>query len=221
MRARCFALLCRLSNLLLVLHADNCSAEHPVAGNALDVNSAVQAEAVTDEEAVDAAMTVLRRIYGSGVPEPTVSCVTRWASDPYSRGATGSPTLCSASQSSPTASSKGQCLSSLLLQQADSRRDVEAVVSPRRGPRPRRVVLVHPGRGQREDIRPAGAAGAAPRLLRRRAHVPAVPGHRRRRHDLGCARQYCCLDLGVSCPRTMLCCTKVVRGAVRYHALSR
>ena len=32
-------------------------------------------------------MTVLRRIYGGGVPEPTVSYVTRWASDPYSRGA--------------------------------------------------------------------------------------------------------------------------------------
>ncbi len=32
-------------------------------------------------------MTVLRRIYGSGVPDPTVSYVTRWASDPYSRGA--------------------------------------------------------------------------------------------------------------------------------------
>ena len=41
-------------------------------------------------------MTVLRRIYGEDIPEVTVSCVTRWASDPYSRGAPCHLALCRA-----------------------------------------------------------------------------------------------------------------------------
>ena len=45
-----------------------------------------QAEAAPDEESVEAAMAVLRRIHGDSIPQPTVSHVTRWASDPYSRG---------------------------------------------------------------------------------------------------------------------------------------
>lgn len=44
-------------------------------------------EAWTDQEVVSSAMATLRRIFGSSVPEPTAWQVSRWATDPYARGA--------------------------------------------------------------------------------------------------------------------------------------
>lgn len=46
-----------------------------------------QLESQSDEEVVASAMTVLRTIYGGSVPSPTGARVTRWKSDPFSRGA--------------------------------------------------------------------------------------------------------------------------------------
>ena len=43
-------------------------------------------EASSDEEVQEAAMQVLRNIYGDKVQEPTARAVTRWGGDPYSRG---------------------------------------------------------------------------------------------------------------------------------------
>ena len=45
-----------------------------------------QLESQSDEEVVSSAMTVLRTIYGGSVPSPTGARVTRWKSDPFSRG---------------------------------------------------------------------------------------------------------------------------------------
>lgn len=39
-----------------------------------------------DEEAVNSAMTVARRMYGAGVPDPVAWHVTRWGADPLARG---------------------------------------------------------------------------------------------------------------------------------------
>ena len=43
-------------------------------------------EASSDEEVQEAAMQVLRNIYGDKVRAPTACAVTRWGGDPYSRG---------------------------------------------------------------------------------------------------------------------------------------
>ena len=43
-------------------------------------------EACSDEEVQEAAMQVLRNIYGDKVRAPTACAVTRWGGDPYSRG---------------------------------------------------------------------------------------------------------------------------------------
>jgi monoamine oxidase len=44
------------------------------------------AEGATDEELVTAAMHVLERLFGEGIPQPTALVATRWGSEPYSRG---------------------------------------------------------------------------------------------------------------------------------------
>ena len=43
-------------------------------------------EALTDEQIVESAMQTLRILYGDDIPEPTDFQITRWASDPFSRG---------------------------------------------------------------------------------------------------------------------------------------
>lgn len=43
-------------------------------------------EASSDEEVQEAAMQVLRNIYGDKVRAPIACAVTRWGGDPYSRG---------------------------------------------------------------------------------------------------------------------------------------
>ena len=43
-------------------------------------------EALADEEIVESAMQTLRILYGDDIPEPTDFQITRWASDPFSRG---------------------------------------------------------------------------------------------------------------------------------------
>lgn len=45
-----------------------------------------QLESLSDEEVVSSAMTVLKSIYGGSVPSPTGARVSRWKSDPFSRG---------------------------------------------------------------------------------------------------------------------------------------
>ena len=46
-----------------------------------------QLEALSDEQQVAAAMRVLRRLFGRDVPRPTAWHATRWAADPFARGA--------------------------------------------------------------------------------------------------------------------------------------
>jgi monoamine oxidase len=43
-------------------------------------------EEMTDQEVVESAMNVLRKIYGSDVPDPVASFVTRWGKNPFSFG---------------------------------------------------------------------------------------------------------------------------------------
>ena len=43
-------------------------------------------EASSDEEVQEAAMQVLRNIYGSAVKEPVACAVSRWGGDPFSKG---------------------------------------------------------------------------------------------------------------------------------------
>jgi hypothetical protein len=45
------------------------------------------AEGKPDDELVESALGVLRRLYGAAVTQPRVTAVTRWVSDPYARGA--------------------------------------------------------------------------------------------------------------------------------------
>jgi monoamine oxidase len=47
---------------------------------------AQQLETFSDGEIVAAAMRVLRTMYGSHIPEPEDSLITRWAADPYAQG---------------------------------------------------------------------------------------------------------------------------------------
>lgn len=49
-------------------------------------DSAVAKEALTDAQIVASAMTVLRTIYGNGIPNPIDYQITRWGSDPFSLG---------------------------------------------------------------------------------------------------------------------------------------
>ncbi len=43
-------------------------------------------EKLTDREIVNSAMDVLKKIYGKNIPNPSKYYITRWFSDPYSRG---------------------------------------------------------------------------------------------------------------------------------------
>ncbi|WP_374662144.1 flavin monoamine oxidase family protein [Inhella sp.] len=44
-------------------------------------------EALSDAQTVERAMQTLRKMFGPGIPAPTGHQITRWASDPFSRGA--------------------------------------------------------------------------------------------------------------------------------------
>jgi monoamine oxidase len=46
-----------------------------------------QLETWSDQAIVDSAMTVLKHLFGSGIPEPTAWQITRWMSDPFAGGA--------------------------------------------------------------------------------------------------------------------------------------
>ncbi|MFO7585444.1 MAG: FAD-dependent oxidoreductase [Anaerolineales bacterium] len=46
----------------------------------------LEIESWTDEQVVASALSVLRRIYGPGVPDPRGWLLTRWGSDPFARG---------------------------------------------------------------------------------------------------------------------------------------
>ena len=43
-------------------------------------------EAMSDAEITDAALTVMRTIYGAAIPEPEAVHITRWLADPFARG---------------------------------------------------------------------------------------------------------------------------------------
>lgn len=43
-------------------------------------------ESMTDEQIVESAMATLRTIYGDAIPDPTSHQITRWKSDPYTKG---------------------------------------------------------------------------------------------------------------------------------------
>lgn len=45
-----------------------------------------QLESLSDDAIVASAMTVLRTIYGASIPNPTGARITRWKSDPFTRG---------------------------------------------------------------------------------------------------------------------------------------
>lgn len=48
----------------------------------------------TDEDVQEAALQVLRNIYGKAVSQPVACAVTRWAQDPFSRGDVGLLEVC-------------------------------------------------------------------------------------------------------------------------------
>jgi monoamine oxidase len=54
---------------------------------------ALRLESLTDAQTVSAVMRVLRVIFGPGAPDPTGHIVTRWAADPWARGAYTFPRL--------------------------------------------------------------------------------------------------------------------------------
>ena len=39
-----------------------------------------------DEDVIESAMLVLRKLHGDGIPRPSLAHVSRWGSDPFSRG---------------------------------------------------------------------------------------------------------------------------------------
>ena len=43
-------------------------------------------EDASEEQLAEQAMTVLRRLFGKGIPAPTAVAATKWASDPYAKG---------------------------------------------------------------------------------------------------------------------------------------
>lgn len=49
-------------------------------------NFGEQLETLSDEAITDSAMKVLRTIYGATIPDPTGVRITRWKSDPFTRG---------------------------------------------------------------------------------------------------------------------------------------
>ena len=58
----------------------------PVIMGFLAADQAIAKEALTDAQIVASAMTVLRTIYGSGIPNPIDYQITRWAADPFALG---------------------------------------------------------------------------------------------------------------------------------------
>ena len=48
--------------------------------------AATSMEEKSDEEVQEAALQVLRNIYGEAVQQPVACAVTRWAQDPFSKG---------------------------------------------------------------------------------------------------------------------------------------
>ena len=58
----------------------------PVLAALVGGTGARRLETLPDEMIVDEALTALRRMYGSAVPDPESYRITRWASDPFSRG---------------------------------------------------------------------------------------------------------------------------------------
>lgn len=65
---------------------------HKATGNTylLGFNAAeygLETESMSDEDIVAEAMTVLRTMWGTDIPEPTNQVITRWNSDPFARGA--------------------------------------------------------------------------------------------------------------------------------------
>lgn len=58
----------------------------PVLMGFLAAEAAAAKEALTDVQIVASAMTVLRTIYGNGIPDPVSWQITRWAADPFARG---------------------------------------------------------------------------------------------------------------------------------------
>ena len=62
------------------------AANQPVLMGFLAAETAAAKESLTDAQTVASAMTVLRTIYGAGIPEPTDYQITRWAADPFARG---------------------------------------------------------------------------------------------------------------------------------------
>ena len=58
----------------------------PVLMGFLAADVAAAKEALSDAQIVASAMTVLRTIYGNGIPEPESWQITRWAADPFARG---------------------------------------------------------------------------------------------------------------------------------------
>jgi len=58
----------------------------PVLVAMISGQAAYTVETLTGEEVVARAMTILRSIYGSSIPNPTRAVITRWASDPFALG---------------------------------------------------------------------------------------------------------------------------------------
>jgi monoamine oxidase len=58
----------------------------PVLAACAGAEAARRMERRGDGEAVSSAMAVLRRAFGSGIPDPAGVIVTRWAEDPWARG---------------------------------------------------------------------------------------------------------------------------------------
>lgn len=58
----------------------------PILTSIISGGAANTMEASSDEEVQEAAMQVLRNIYGSAAKEPIACAVSRWGGDPYSRG---------------------------------------------------------------------------------------------------------------------------------------
>ena len=44
-------------------------------------------EAASEEQMAEAAMGVLRRVFGAAIPNPVAAVASKWGSDPYAKGA--------------------------------------------------------------------------------------------------------------------------------------
>ena len=91
-------------------------------------------EASSDEEVQEAAMQVLRNIYGSAVKEPIACAVSRWGGDPYSRGQFSCCPSCHLPQQrfNQSSDSEDADLSKLALAFLTSLRFTSALCSPAR-----------------------------------------------------------------------------------------